>query len=191
MTRWLLLDYGQVLSEAPPADEWAQLQEAAGYRDADSFYRTYWEHRGPYDRGDLSFDAYWDLVAPGRTGDVKRLDNAIWLHPHQPSVDAALASRKAGWRLAILSNAPVEVAKEIDRREWLRDFEIRFFSCHLRRVKPEPEIYADVLAGLSVEAPDVVFFDDRQENVDAARRAGIDGRLFTRAEQLVLPPPRP
>lgn len=190
MTGWLLLDYGQVLCTAPPAGEWAQLQEAAGYTDAESFHRIYWEHRVAYDRGDLTFDQYWDLVAPGHAEEVRHWDNAIWLHPHMPSVDAARRARKAGWRLAILSNAPVEVAREIDRQEWLHDFEQRHFSCHFRRVKPEPEIYRAVLAELQAQPQDVVFFDDRPDNVEGARRLGIEAHVFTEADQLTLPPRR-
>ena len=40
--------------------------------------------------------------------------------------------------------------------------------------KPSPESYEQLLAGLSVPASQVLFFDDNQMNVDAAKTAGIN-----------------
>lgn len=187
----MLLDYGQVLSTAPPDDEWAELRRAAGTvgEDADRFHSIYWEHRPGYDRADLTAQEYWARVlgrpaANGELDELIRLDVAVWLHPHEPSVGAAHRAGKRGWRLALFSNAPVEVAAGIAALEWLESFEQRFFSCQLRRIKPEPEAYEKVIRGLAADPADIVFFDDRADNVDAARRLGIDARLFTEAAQI-------
>jgi putative hydrolase of the HAD superfamily len=192
MDRWLLLDYGQVLCTAPPADEWAALHRAARPDlTGDAFYELYWSHRAAYDRGDLTAAGYWAEVAPeadpasvAAGGAVRALDVDIWMHPHQPSVDALAGRAAEGWRLALFSNAPVEVAAAIDGLGWLKPVERRFYSCHLGRVKPEPEAYLAVLDGLGVEAGRVVFFDDREANVQAARKLGIRAHVFTDAAQL-------
>jgi putative hydrolase of the HAD superfamily len=188
MTGWLLLDYGQVLSTPPPPDEWDALRRAAGPagRDPDGFHRLYWQDRIAYDRGDLTVDEYWERVAPdGAQPALRTLDVAMWLHPHRPTVEAAVRAKQNGWRLAILSNAPVEVAKGIDALGWLEPFERRFYSCELRAVKPERAVYAHVLADLGVTDPArVVFFDDRPENVEAAVALGLDARLFTDAAEI-------
>jgi putative hydrolase of the HAD superfamily len=80
--------------------------------------------------------------------------------------------------LAILSNAPVEVADQIDAAPWLASFTKRFFSCRLRAVKPEPAAFHAVLAALPADPGDVVFFDDRDANVVAAAELGMDARRF-------------
>lgn len=187
----MLLDYGQVLSTAPPEDEWAELRLAAGPvgNDADHFHSIYWEHRPGYDRADLTVQDYWARVLgrPPDNGELEeliRLDVAVWLHPHEPSVEAAHRAGKRGWRLALFSNAPKEVAAGIDSLGWLEPFEQRFFSCELRRIKPEPEAYEEVVRALGAQPSEIVFFDDRPPNVEAARRLGIQAHLFSEAAQI-------
>lgn len=191
MTRWLLLDYGEVLSTAPPADEWDRLRATAGPvgADADAFHARYWEHRPGYDRGDTTVGDYWGLVlgdAPEREQlhELIRWDVAMWLHPQGPSVEAARRAAGRGLQLAILSNAPVEVAAGIDALEWLEPFERRFFSCELRATKPEPAAYRQVVQALGAEPEDIVFFDDRPPNVHAASALGLRAHVFTEAAQI-------
>lgn len=187
----MLLDYGQVLSTAPPDDEWDNLRRAAGPvgEDPDAFHSLYWQYRPEYDRGDVTVEEYWTRVLglppPGsQLEELLRWDVAIWLHPHQPSVDAAHRAADRGWRLALFSNAPVEVAAGIDRLEWLKPFEHRFYSCNLRAVKPEPAAYRHVMDGLDAGPGDIVFFDDRPPNVEAARALGMEAHVFIDAGQI-------
>lgn len=185
MPSWLLLDYGQVLCIAPPADEWSELVAAAGAADADTFHHSYWEHRVAYDRGDLTFGDYWDLVAPaGDLASMRKLDVAIWLHPDEPSVDAARRAAARGWRLALLSNAPEEVAAAIDAQDWMQFVGHRFYSCRIGEVKPEPRPYRHVLFSLNAEVGDVVFLDDRAANVEAARGLGFVADVYTDPGQI-------
>jgi len=44
--------------------------------------------------------------------------------------------------------------------------------------KPDPRIYQHLLDAHQLEAADVLFVDDRAQNVEAARAAGIEGVLF-------------
>ncbi|WBQ10726.1 HAD-IA family hydrolase [Hyphomonadaceae bacterium ML37] len=46
-------------------------------------------------------------------------------------------------------------------------------------VKPDPAIYAIARARIGLDPAQVVFLDDRQENVAAARAAGFQAELFT------------
>jgi putative hydrolase of the HAD superfamily len=193
MTGWLLLDYGQVLSTAPPEDEWDRLRRAAGEagEDPGRFHSSYWEHRPAYDRADTTVEEYWSLVlgrAPGpeQMEELIRWDVAIWLHPHDPSVAAAHRAAGRGWRLALFSNAPVEVAAGIDALEWLEPFERRFYSCRIGRIKPEADAYRRVISELAVDPADIVFFDDRPPNVEVAAGMGIRAHVFTDAAQIDL-----
>ena len=188
VNQWLLCDYGQVLSTAPPADEWEALRQAAGTPDGEGFHSLYWEHRPAYDRADVPASEYWCRVL-GQEPDASRLaelfrwDVAMWLHPHEESVAAALRAAERGYRLAILSNAPVEVAAAIDTLPWLAPFERRFFSCDLRAIKPDPAAYSQVLAGLDAQPEQVVFVDDRPDNVTAAQDLGLRAVLYREPTQ--------
>jgi len=190
---WLLCDYGEVLSQAQPAGERAALVAASGLGELD-FWRTYWAHRPAYDRADISAGDYWAAVlgrsaAPPQVHDLTALDVASWLHANPAAVDSATRAGRRGYRLAILSNAPVEVAHAIDRAPWLAGFEPRVFSCRLRLSKPDPAVYHKTLDHLAAPPEEIVFFDDRAENVVAAGAVGIRAHLFTDAFQLDDLPP--
>ena len=46
MTRWLLSDYGEVISNPLPAETILELADLAG-QEADEFRGRYWKFRGP------------------------------------------------------------------------------------------------------------------------------------------------
>ena len=50
--------------------------------------------------------------------------------------------------------------------------------------KPDPAIFELVVARTGMAAGDLVFVDDKQANVDAASAVGLDGILFTGADDL-------
>ncbi len=187
---WLLCDYGEVLSLPPTADDRAHLAAIAGWDPArGDFWAAYWVDRLAYDRADLTAAAYWAGVlgrepAPEQLARLTAADADGWLHPNVGTVQAVQRAGERGLRLAILSNAPIEVAEAIDAAPWLAPFTKRFFSCYLRVVKPEPAAYQAVLDDLGAHPQEVVFFDDRPANVTAAAAFGIDARVFEDPAQL-------
>ncbi|MDQ2742213.1 MAG: HAD family phosphatase [Chloroflexota bacterium] len=190
---WLLCDYGEVLSQAQPASERAALVAASGMGELD-FWGAYWTHRPAYDRADISVEDYWAAVlgrpvAPQQVRELTAIDVASWLHANPAAVASATRAGQRGYRLAILSNAPVEVAVAIDHAPWLAAFQPRVFSCRLRLSKPDPAAYHKILDHLAAEPEEIVFFDDRPENVATAKAVGIRAHLFTDASQLDGLPP--
>ena len=187
---WLICDYGEVLSLAPPAEDRAALEAAARWPEtSETFWNSYWTERQPYDRGDVSASEYWEAVLDRSVteAELSRLidaDVAGWMHPNVRSVEAIASLRDRGVQLALFSNAPVEVAAGIAAASWMAPFSRMFFSCDLRAVKPEPAAYRAVLDGLHVTANDVVFVDDRPANVAGAEAVGIPAVLFEGAGQL-------
>jgi putative hydrolase of the HAD superfamily len=179
---WLLCDYGEVLSLAQPADDRVRLEEAA--RSGPGFWAGYWKHRPDYDRGSTAVADYWSAVLGRRPNrrELERLverDVAAWLHPNPETLAAVGRAAQRGFRLAILSNAPHEVANAIDGASWFADFVPRLFSCRVGMIKPEAGIYAAALTALDAIAEEVFFLDDRPENVSAARRIGMQAHLFS------------
>ena len=181
---WLLCDYGEVLCEAPTEQDRARLATLAEWPpERGDFWAAYWLDRAAYDRADLTADQYWTRLLGHRpaAGQVSRLtdaDVAGWLHPNRETLAAVRRAGQRGLRLAILSNAPVEVADGIDAAPWLAPFTKRFFSCRLRAAKPDAAAYRAVLTELDARPEEVVFFDDRELNVAAASDLGIDARLY-------------
>jgi putative hydrolase of the HAD superfamily len=184
---WLLCDYGEVLSLPQSADDRGGLEEAGG-GGGSRFWDDYWAHRPGYDRADLSAVDYWAAVL-GHTLDhdllerLIALDVASWLRPNPRSLAAAGRAAARGLRLAILSNAPVDVADAADTQDWLQPFAPRIFSSRLRAIKPEPAAYVAALAALNAEPQEVVFVDDRPGNVIAARSLGLRAVVFEHPDQ--------
>lgn len=187
---WLLCDYGEVLSLPQDPGALAKLAALTG-REERGFSAAYWRHRLPYDLGNVVAATYWDAVLgtpvdPELLAALVALDVASWTRPN-PAVLAAIdAVRATGVQTAVLSNAPADIARALDGAPWMAGFAPRLFSCDLRLAKPDIAVFAGALAILDAAAADVVFIDDRDENVAAARAAGLDARLYRGPEVFAL-----
>jgi len=184
---WVLFDYGGVICQPQPEADVALLARAAGCT-IQEFREGYWAHRLDYDRGELDGVTFWQKVAAGagrsftaaQIAELTRLDIASWLHLQPGTVTLIEDLAAAGYRLALLSNAPAEVAEVMAALPVIAaHFEHCTFSCYLRAVKPQPEVYQAVLTLLGASPGEVVFLDDRPENVAGAEALGIRSVHFT------------
>jgi HAD superfamily hydrolase (TIGR01509 family) len=67
----------------------------------------------------------------------------------------------------------------------MRDlFEVVFCSGDEGMIKPDPAAFKLTLERLGVEPGESVFIDDTPEHVEAARKLGIQGIIFTTAAAL-------
>ena len=187
---WVVFDYGGVICEPQPEAEVALLAAAAGCT-LQEFRDGYWAHRLDYDRAELDCATYWQKVGAGagRTysaaeiAELTRLDIASWQHLRQGTVTLIEDLAAAGHRLALLSNPPAEVADAVAEMPVAAHFERCTFSCYLPAPKPEPECYQAVLALIGASPAEVIFVDDRPENVAGAEALGIRGMHFTGPDQ--------
>jgi putative hydrolase of the HAD superfamily len=181
LIRAVLFDYGLVLSAPPDPATWERMRTLLGV-DGGRFHAAYWRPRNEYDRGVLDGPGFWRAVAAelGRSLSDDELtalldaDVLLWTQPNQPMIDWAAALQRAGVRTGVLSNIGDAMEAGVMRRcKWMADFNHHTFSHRLRMVKPEAAIYRHAIAGLGVPAENVLFIDDREENVEAARAAGL------------------
>lgn len=96
--------------------------------------------------------------------------------------------KAAGFRLGVLSNI-CQVHWDFcleNYPEVFGHFDLPLASVILKARKPNPEIYERAAQRAGVGLNEIVFFDDRTENVQAACDLGIDGILFTDAHQARL-----
>ncbi|MDP9865942.1 MULTISPECIES: HAD-IA family hydrolase [Streptosporangium] len=182
VTTWMLLDYGEVISLAQPAEEVAAMAAVAG-QDPEAFRDRYWRHRDLYDRGQDPH-LYWGNVlgrelaaADPVVAELNAADVASWSHLNPASLDM-LGELTGRHRLALLSNAPEPLAAAIDHAPWATMFAHRFYSCRLALAKPDAAIFEKVLDGLGAAPGEVTFLDDRADNIDAAAALGINAVLY-------------
>ena len=192
----VLFDLFGVLTEPQPTAGKEELLAAAGIvgtADGEAFWTSYWDRRPPYDRAAVSAEEYWqsvgadldttfpaDMIAAliaADCGSWRRMDPAM----------IALLERLAagGQTIGLLSNIPEELAADLLlRHRWFELFAVTGFSCRIGAVKPEPEAFHWCLTELGVDAADVLFIDDRAENIAAAEAVGMRAKLFVGAADL-------
>jgi epoxide hydrolase-like predicted phosphatase len=103
-----------------------------------------------------------------------------------PEMRELLISLKGKFELAMLTNFgdAFDEVNETWSPEEIFEKEKIFISSDVGLLKPDPEFYIHALDRLSRKPAEVVFIDDRRENVEAAKKMGINGILFKNREQL-------
>jgi FMN phosphatase YigB (HAD superfamily) len=85
-----------------------------------------------------------------------------------------------------LSNMPSEVwPGEIRKFPFLGMMQDAIISAEEGVIKPDPRIYEIAAARIPHAPKDVVFFDDRHQNIEAARAFGFDAEVYSGEAQLV------
>ncbi len=148
-----------------------RLREAFTGRD-----RSTWPR---FETGELTEDEFWAAHAawePDRDAFERvRVEGTRWIDGMRELVEDV---RAAGRRVVIASNYP----------RWIEDLERRLLdglvdevvvSCRIGVRKPDPRFYEAVAVAAAAPRHHVVFVDDRDRNVEAARDAGLRALAFT------------
>jgi putative hydrolase of the HAD superfamily len=100
--------------------------------------------------------------------------------------DSTFAALSTRYRLMLLSNTNFLHFQMIRKNysSLLEHFHDRILSFEVHAAKPEPEIFQAAIQRAGCRAEECFFTDDLAENVEAARREGIDAVQFESAEQL-------
>ena len=151
----------------------------------DELSPAYWSGRLAYDLG-ADAEEYWTgvLAALGRDPEpelvatLTELDSVKWSTLPPASADLLAHLRGRGERLGVLSNAPGPLAAAVRAARWAADIPHLVFSADVALAKPDPAIYAHADTVYGTEPGEVVFFDDKPENVEAARAHGWDAHVW-------------
>lgn len=183
----VLFDFGQVLSAPPDPVQWQRMLQIS-HLDEPTFSHGYWTFRHAYDRGELTAIDYWHKVAAstGVTFTVDQVaglidaDVELWTRINSPMLDWAQRLQAAGVRTGILSNIGDAMTDGLLRKfDWLSAFDHHVWSYRLMLAKPEAEIYAAAAKGLNTPPEQILFIDDKSENVDAARDFGMQAIQYS------------
>ena len=192
MTRYIFFDLGKVLLDFDHARARAQISQLVGIResvvqdlvfddglllefetgriDGERFHRAFCEATGTSSRLEEFLDAYSDIfevISPMETL-VRRL--------HEQQVP-----------LGILSNTSAAHWNHVwdGRFEFLNNsFRDSVLSFEVGSMKPDRAIYDMAIRTAGCDPGEIFFCDDRQENVDGAKSAGIDAILFESPNQI-------
>ena len=89
-----------------------------------------------------------------------------------------------GYKVYILSNYGNETMRMTKQKlTFLKYVDGAVFSCDVKQIKPEPEIYRTLIERYHLEPEKSVFLDDRKENCEAAEKFGIHAIQFQSFKQ--------
>jgi putative hydrolase of the HAD superfamily len=183
----VLFDYGMVLSAPPDPAAWSRIRTLTGLSE-EILQREYWAHRRAYDRGDLSGEAYWHkatagagiVLAPDQLAKLLAADVDYWSTLNLPMLAWARSLQRAGIPTGILSNMPDAMESGLRARHaWIENFNHNTWSHSLNLAKPEPAIYLHAAEGLHTPPANILFIDDKSENIEAARAVGMQAIQYT------------
>jgi putative hydrolase of the HAD superfamily len=134
-----------------------------------------------FDRGTVSIEQAAEKIDP-------KFDKALYVDfcrklpkyitPVKEMVQIFYKVKKLGFKTYMLSNFPKELFEEVSKKnEFLKEFDGSVISYKVKEIKPEPEIYKTLLEKYSLNPEECLFLDDRKENLEAAKKIGIDGIL--------------
>lgn len=177
MYRCIVLDAMGVLFET--ADDVAELlvpfvrsaNPASSTQDVESAYLS-------ASLGELDADSFWRKL--GLDPEVE--DRYLQGHSMIPGATSFLhAAREARVPVWCLSNDVERWSLKLRATFKIGSYlEGAVISSAARARKPSPEIYRRLLANSGYAAEEIVFVDDRQRNVEAARALGIKALQFSR-----------
>jgi putative hydrolase of the HAD superfamily len=183
----VLFDYGMVLSAPPDPAAWARILTITNLSE-DILHREYWAHRHAYDRGDLTADTYWHKAAAGagivltptQLTELIAADTDLWSQLNPPMLEWAQQLQRAGIPTGILSNMPDAMEAGLRARyQWIEAFDHNTWSHSLNLAKPEPAIYLHAAEGLQTPPANILFIDDKAENIEAAHAVGMQAIQYT------------
>ena len=95
-----------------------------------------------------------------------------------PEAELLLEKLSRNFRLVCLSNTNLTLYDHfLSKQPIISSFEFTFFSHETGLIKPQPEAFLNVLDQLALEPQEIMFFDDNQANIDAAKIIGMAAKL--------------
>lgn len=178
----LMLDLGNVVFSLDfnPFEEWLS---AKCTKDVELASEKFWELNTRYEVGSLSSREFMDQVrsevgASFSDEEFSMMWNSCWAYD-TPGMDLWLSELVGKLPLCVLSNTnDLHIGHFSKDKPILKRFDRLFYSHELGCRKPEAEIYTKVTEFLDVEPSSILFFDDREENIEGAINAGWNAELF-------------
>jgi len=92
--------------------------------------------------------------------------------------------KKQHFTIVLFSNMDKNQAMRFQEMGLLTLFDERVFAYEIQASKPNPMAYQLLVNRLNVPAANIIFIDDHLENIEAAKKMGIDAILFESAQQV-------
>lgn len=185
MIKAIIFDFGRVITAQKPLSLFRSYEIELGL-DPDTINSIMFDSQAWQDAllGRKTTEEFWHLIGPelglNTADEVNRFRRRY--HADEAINEAVLdliRKLRGRYKLAILSNAPPDLTRWLADWEMRDLFEVVFCSGDEGMIKPDPAAFKLTLERLGVEPGEAVFIDDTPEHVEAARKLGIQGIIFT------------
>jgi putative hydrolase of the HAD superfamily len=157
--------------------------------DSSEFERRHELANPAWERGEISLEEYLErtIFYNQRTFSPRGFADFMYaqsrLLPESLEFVRGIA-RSRQYLMAVINNEAAEINAYRIQRFGLRDIFAAFFSsCYVGLRKPDVGIYQMALRVMQRNADECIFVDDRAENVEGARKAGMNGIHFQNVAQ--------
>ena len=183
----VIFDWGGVLIEDPAPALFKYCANALGV-DEEQYVTAFDICMDDFQTGTVTEKQFWMNMTKRLNVPMPKADS-LWTEafiaaykPRQEMFSLASRLRKAGCKTAILSNTEMPVVEIINKQKY-DAFDVTVLSCLEGTVKPERQIYDLALDRLGIPANQTLFIDDKPENIEGAKQAGLQTILFKTIEK--------
>jgi HAD superfamily hydrolase (TIGR01549 family) len=153
-------------------------------------YKFFEEPAQKFEKGEIDSESFYHIVKKelklGVNFEKFKLAWCSVATEYVDGMDRLLKILNTKYPLYILSNTNELhfdcIMKKFPVLNCMKDF---FLSYEIGAMKPNIEIYRYLLKNLTVDASEIIFIDDKEENVTSAKRLGIDAIRFTTTDELI------
>ncbi|MBO4728464.1 MAG: HAD family phosphatase [Spirochaetaceae bacterium] len=188
MIKNIIFDLGGVLVDWNPVDKLRRMglpEDEVNIIAQNTAFSAEWNE---IDKGAIEKEKLFDVML-ARIPEEYRKDAASFLN--EGVFDAIHSfSYSAGW-LKSLKERGLSLYLLTNYSEWMFDYHYKnefsftdsidgmVVSGKVKLLKPDRAIYEALMKKYGLKSEECVFFDDRAENVEGARKCGINGIVFT------------
>lgn len=184
-----MFDLGNVIFplEFDDFDRWLEGCQVQVPEGAPPFYERYFPIYLAFESGEISNEVFMEKLRHDLRleFDAQEFESrwiSCWKRD-MPGMEELLLEFKGCETLMVLSNTnDLHMRNFLKTKGILQHFDRLFYSHELHCAKPDLEIYEKVNAAVGGEPSRILFFDDKPENIEGARRAGWKAEVFESAE---------
>jgi putative hydrolase of the HAD superfamily len=190
LIRNIIFDLGNVLLEFNPMDY--LKQNISDNLLIDELYENIFRSKEwvKLDKGEISDEEAVEIICsriPHRKVHVEHYMKN-WhniLKPMEDTVSILESVKKMGCKAYVLSNFHKNAFRKVyDMYDFFKFFDGGVVSADVKLIKPGEQIYKVLLDKYNIVPEESLFIDDMQENIDAAKKLGINTIRFTSGKDL-------
>jgi len=181
MIKVILFDFAGVIGTE---GYWLWLKENVPDLENKKFYFESLSQK--IDRAEITDEEFINGVAKGANVSSKIIKKEVFEKIIiNKELLAFITQLRKKYRIGLLTNYHLDWIKELLANNDLdKYFDGEIISAIYKTIKPDREIFQIALDLFKVNSSEVIFIDDRQKNVDGAKKLGIKSFLFTTNSKL-------